>query len=196
MIVSFTDWLYKQGGGNPELGTKTIGGKRILERYDWNPAKIEYILKAYSGGPGQTVLDGMNYLILKTVDDLDKRIKDNEHKIEGFDPTSIPILQTYYHKKYTGFMYNEYREIANKAEVLKFEEQRRNQTNDPDKIPEITDDQKDFLMEYDMTDDEIRDLLDSKKTATDEDEKKAIDLQILGLRRGLVSKYKYFGKSK
>ncbi|MDD2304504.1 MAG: hypothetical protein PHP53_07395 [Prolixibacteraceae bacterium] len=194
MIVSFTNWLYKQGGGDPELGTKTIKGKRILEKYDWNPAKIEYILKSYTGGPGQTVLDAANYMILKTVDDLDKQIKDREHKIEGFDPTSIPILQTYYHKKYTGFMYDEYREIANKAEELKFENDRRNQTNDPDRIPEISDNQSEFLIDYEMTNDEIKSLLDLKKTTTDEDENKVIDLQILGLRRGFVSKYKYFGK--
>ncbi len=194
MIVSFTNWLYKQGGGDPELGTKTIKGKRILEKYDWNPAKIEYILKSYTGGPGQTVLDVANYMILKTVDDLDKQIKDKEHKIEGFDPTSIPILQTYYHKKYTGFMYNEYREVANKAEELKFEDDRRNQTNDPNRIPEISDNQREFLIDYEMTNDEIKSLLDLKKTITDEDENTVIDLQILGLRRGFVSKYKYFGK--
>ncbi|HAQ18422.1 MAG TPA: hypothetical protein DCR40_04210 [Prolixibacteraceae bacterium] len=194
MIVSFTNWLYKQGGGDPELGTKTIIGKRILEKYDWNPAKIEYILKSYTGGPGQTVLDAANYMILKTVDDLDKQIKDREHKIEGFDPTSIPILQTYYHKKYTGFMYDEYREVANKAEELKFEDDRRNQANDPNRIPEISENQRDFLIDFEMTNDEIKSLLDLKKTTTDEDENKVIDLQILGLRRGFVSKYKYFGK--
>lgn len=195
MIVSFTRWLYKQGGGDPEIGTKTIKGKRILEAYDWNPAKIEHILKSYTGGPGQTVLDAANYLILKAVDDVDKRIKDSEHKIEGFDPTSIPILQTYYHKKYTGLMYNEYRDLANQAEVLKFEEERRKLTKNEDNEPELSEDQLDFIDEYELTNDYIRELLDDKKELTNEDEIKAIDLEILGLRRGFVSKFKYFEKN-
>jgi len=195
LIVSFTRWLYKQGGGDPELGTKTNKGKRILEAYDWNPAKIEHILKAYSGGPGETVLDAANYMILKIVDDFDKRNKDSEHKIEGFDPTSIPILQTYYHKKYTGLMYNEYRDLANQAEVLKFEEERRRLTKNEDDEPELSEDQLDFIDDYELANDEINELLEDKKAATNEDEKKVIDLQILGLRRGFVSKHKYFGKN-
>lgn len=193
-LVSFTDWMYKKAGGDSELGTKTTKGKRIDENFDWNPAKIEYILKSYTGGPGETILDAANYLTLKIVDDVDKRIKDPEHKIEGFDPTSIPILQSYYHKKYTGFIYNEYRELANDAAVLKFEFDKRNSTRKPGKILEFTLEQRELIYEYEIIDGQLKSLSEYKKMTNNEDILKAIDLQILGIRRGFVSKYKYFGK--
>lgn len=194
LLISFTDWMYKQGGGDIELGTKTVNGKRIPGVLDWNPAKIEYILKSYTGGPGQTILDALNYLTLKTIDDVDKRIIDTEHKIEGFDPTSIPILQSYYHKRYVGLMYDEYRDLANEAEMLKTENKRRENTNDPDKMFGMPDEKVEFITDYDITNSLINELLDLKKEVQNEDELKSIDLQILNIRREFVSKYKYFGK--
>jgi len=193
-IVSLTDWLFKKGGGDPEIKTKTVNGKQIPEIYDLNPAKIEYILKSYTGGPGQTILDATNALMLATLNDADKRVKGIENKIEGFDPANIPIIQSYYHRKYTGRVYHDYREIANKADVLKFEESQRTKKPDQEYSSGLTDDQIDFLIEFDMHDSEIKDLLQEQKGIEDDSLKKALDLKILILRRSIVSKYKYFEK--
>lgn len=194
-IKQMTDKIFIRGGGDPSINSRYVGGTEVSSWMDWNPSKIEFVTKSYTGGPGSLLLDGANLLALQIWDETIKESGNKEYKVDGFDPSVYPILNSFLRKKYEGKYSNEYRDIVNVANNLKTEYSKRLKVDNDGNLKLFTDDQVIFMEDVIRAHKRIGELIDRKDRTDDPIKKAAIEVSILSKQKDIVSRFSNYDES-
>ena len=181
------DWLAKSGGADLDINSNTVGGKKISTWRDFNPSKVEHIARSFAPS---WIFDASNSLAKAIFEDIEQKSIIDEYKTEGFDPSALPVVNSFWRKKHTGKTYEEYREVLNYSNDLKNEYAKRFKTFDLNKINVISSDQRQFFNVVDNIENQIQEIRAAKEKADSKELKEAADLNILTLRRSAIQEYR------
>jgi len=117
LYKALTDNLFILGGGDPKVRSimDLKDGKKVWDIMDINPSDLEYITKDLGAGPASFVLDAITTMskMIETKAEKAKKEAEIDDITEGFDFTTVPIINSFYRNKYKGRVDDEYRKLSN-----------------------------------------------------------------------------------
>lgn len=131
-LINGTKALFQAGGGDLKGTNIKEGGEPVGSLWDWNPAAIDFMARAYGGGVGNMTLD----ILTKAAKEISGQAKKYETEIpEGkFDFSSWPIVNSFVRTKTKDYRFDEYRKASQWFEDMNSRYDALVKTNDISKI--------------------------------------------------------------
>lgn len=138
LVKSFTDGLFKLGGGNPESGSKYYmndDGKivPVSNIFDKNPSDIEHVIEYYLGGRGQFWNDVMK-TTQNIIESADQHANDASfvQAMKEINMNEFPVMKSLVRQPWKKSVYTRYYDIVNDIENYKTMVNMNNKSLDPE----------------------------------------------------------------
>lgn len=138
MVKSFTDGLFKLGGGDPQSGSKyhmNDDGKivPVSNIFDKNPSDIEHVIEYYLGGRGQFWNDVMK-TTQNIIESADQYANDASfvQAMKEINMNEFPVMKSLVRQPWRKSVYTRYYDIVNDIENYKTMVNMNNKSLDPE----------------------------------------------------------------
>jgi len=152
-----TDFLFKLGGGDPEIASKFYIDKdgdlkKVVNVLDINPSKVEHIFEYYLGGTGRFVNN-----VYKTAEGVitgayETASGDREFQeiLSDVNVNNLPVVRRLYAQPWQNSVYTKYYDILNEFEDYRWHIGRKAGVSDETEVDDLMDPYHEFV------DDELR----------------------------------------
>jgi DNA repair protein RadC len=137
-VKGFTDFLFKIGGGDPDVGSKFYEDengqiKKVTEIFDVNPSNIEHVIESWLGGRGMFWNDVLKTSqgTIEAAHQLATEDKSFGEAMSNINSNTVPILKSLVREPWRKTVYTSYYDIVDDIENYRSMVGMQNKAIDP-----------------------------------------------------------------